>query len=94
MRGHDQDVSRLAHFDGGMEHQVIAWMAKHGHGRAADPRRRINRPHVGQHQAGAALRFVNSGCAELPKYFRIHIRVRPFDVADDSWLHEKLLRSL
>ena len=68
MRRHDQDVSRFAHFDGGMKHQVIAGVAQHGHGRARDARGRINRPHVRQHQARAALRFVHRGGAELAEF--------------------------
>jgi hypothetical protein len=68
MSRHDQGVARPAHLDGGMEHQVVARMAKHGHRGAGDPRGRINRPHIGKHQSRATLRLVHRGCAKLPEF--------------------------
>ena len=64
-RRHHQDVARRADSIGGVDHQVVARRARDGDGAAGRFRRRIDRPHVRTHQAGAPLRFVHGGDAEL-----------------------------
>ena len=55
----------LAHVERRMDHQVVAGLTRDREGAAADFGRRVDRPHIGAHQSGAALRFVNGGDAEL-----------------------------
>ena len=77
--GHHQHVARPAHLDGGVDHQVVARVARHGDGRARQPHALLDRPEVRAGEAPAADRLVHGGGAEPRPAAVGGARGRPLD---------------
>jgi hypothetical protein len=86
--GDDEDVARLAEFDRGVKHEIVAGMGRDGDRGAGDAGVGINRAEIGPHQAFAALRFVDGGDAEFAKHSGDG-GIRSRDIANNAWFHEK-----
>ena len=59
--GHDEDVARLTDLDRGVDHEVVAGVARHGHRAAGDPHVVLDRADVDAEEAAAADRLVHGG---------------------------------
>jgi hypothetical protein len=68
-------------------HDVVAGLATDRDRRPRDLGGGINRTHIRLHQAGAALRFVNCGDAQLAQYLD-GLRIRARDATNDLMFHE------
>ena len=79
----DQHVTRLALFDGDMDHPVVVGRQADGDRRPADPGTGVDGRHVRRDQAGAALRLVNRGHPVLPEGIA-DLRVGARRIADDD----------
>ena len=82
----DKNITRLAELDGHMDHPVVAGVHEHGDGAAGEPGARIDGPHVGPEQSGAALGLVHRGNAEFLEAGNIAGR-GAFNVADGDGFH-------
>src|SRR5580692_8479767 len=69
-----------------MDHQIIARMARHRHCRPRRPSGRIDRPHIWQHRASAALRLMYGRDAQFTQLLN-GLDVGSRDAADNLMGH-------
>src|SRR5204863_10215700 len=82
----NQDIAGLNELQCGMNHHVVAGGTRYGDGAAGSFGRGIDRSHVGKHQPGSPLRFVD-GCDAVLAQSGDDLGVGSFDIAYNSWFH-------
>ena len=63
-----------------MHHPIVAWVQENRHGRSGDERARIDRPHIGLHEAEAPHRLMHGRDATAPERLDGG-SLRPLDLA-------------
>jgi hypothetical protein len=80
--GHNQNVPRLYHRHGRMQHQVVTRLTTNGDCGASGTRARVDGPHTGMHQPASLLCLMNGGHAECAKQMH-RVWIRPGYVLDN-----------